>query len=129
MNLHGIAGPIVAAINPWLRVEADISIGYEIAPGGKQIPQYKRFRDIRLQWQSLTNSDVKQLQGLNISTDCRAAYVDGKFDGVVRPLSRGGDLIYLPDNSVWLVSHTLEDWFTTAGWVKIALTRQNQKAR
>lgn len=41
MNLHGIAGPIVAAVNPWTPVSVQISTGpAATGPSGRQTPGY-----------------------------------------------------------------------------------------
>lgn len=77
------------------------------------------------QVQPLTNRDLQQLEGLNLGGEKRAVYVTGEIDGVVRVRLRGGDLIDLPDGSVWLVNQTVEDFNATAGWTKFCITLQD----
>ena len=125
MNLHSIVGPCVAAVNPWLTASIQRSTGYTTADDGSRVPTYQT-ASVKAQVQALTYSDLQQINGLNIQGERRAMYLDGSWDGVVRVDGRGGDLITLPDGSVWLVAQVLEDWSSTAGWVKVCVTRQNQ---
>lgn len=74
------------------------------------------------QVQALQYRDIQMLEGLNIQGVERAIYVSGRVDGVIRPDNKGGDLIIMPDGTVWLVSLVLEYWPT---WCKFAVTRQN----
>ncbi len=80
---------------------------------------------ILAQVQPLTNRDLQQIEGLNLGGDKKAIYVTGDIEGVVRVRLKGGDLIDLPDGSVWLVNQTLESFDTTAGWTKFCITLQD----
>jgi hypothetical protein len=80
---------------------------------------------ILAQVQPLTWRDLQQLDGLNLNGDRRGLYVSGDLNGVVRVALKGGDLVTLPDGSVWLVVQQLEGWNMTAGWTKAALVLQN----
>ena len=77
------------------------------------------------QVQPFTWRDLQQLEGLNLNGDRRGIYVSGDLNGVVRVTLKGGDLITLPDASVWLVVQQLEGWNLTAGWTKAAIVLQN----
>ena len=77
------------------------------------------------QVQALSGRDLRQAEGLNLQGDVRALYINGSLDGVVRPLLKGGDLVTLPDGTVWLVSTTSEPWNLSAGWTKAIITLQN----
>lgn len=123
MNLHAVVAPLISAVNPWLAATIRRSAGYATADDGTQIPAYTTSK-VRAQVQALTYDDLRQIDGLNIQGERRAIYLDGSWDGVVRVDGRGGDLITLPDGSVWLVAQVLEDWSSTAGWVKVCATRQ-----
>ena len=46
-------------------------------------------------------------------------------EGLLRDENDGGDLVTLPDGSVWLVAMLLEDFSLTSGWAKAAITRQD----
>lgn len=127
MNLHALAGPIVASVNPWAEAIYRQSAGPATTRSdGVRTPNYAAGVEVRVQKQALTFKDLEQLSGLNIQGEKAAMYVDGDWKGVARPDMRGGDLITLTaDGSVWLVSQVLENWASTAGWTKVAVTRQN----
>lgn len=78
-----------------------------------------------MQVQPMTNRDLLQLEGLNLGGEKKAVYTSGDVAGVVRVELKGGDLLDLPDGSVWLVNQTLEDFNLTAGWTKFAITLQD----
>jgi hypothetical protein len=125
MNLHAIAGPIVAAINPPISGQYKKSSGYTTDDDGSQVPVYADPIDITVQKQPLSSRDLMQLDGLNLNGEKCAMYVTGNIGAVSRPDARGGDLITLSDGSVWLVAQELENWYLSSGWVKVAATRQN----
>lgn len=80
---------------------------------------------ILAQVQPLSNRDLQQIEGLNLGGDKKAVYVNGNVDGVVRVWLKGGDLVDLPDGSVWLVNQSLESFDLTAGWTKFLITLQD----
>jgi hypothetical protein len=124
VNLHGIVGPIVAAVNPWVTASIQVSTGYTTSGDGSRVPGYAAPVPVQAQVQALQYNDIVQLDGLNIQGERRAMYLDGDWEGVVRQDGKGGDLITLPNGSIWLVALVLENWSTSAGWVKVAVTRQ-----
>ncbi|WP_233874047.1 hypothetical protein [Paraburkholderia adhaesiva] len=128
MNLHGVVGPCVAAVNPWLTVTLAASTGYTTAPDGRRTPAYAEPVPVLAQVQALTLRDLLQLDGLNLQGERRALYLNGNWQGVLRPEVKGGDLVTLPDGSdsgsLWLVALVLENWWLTDGWCKCAVTRQ-----
>ncbi|RQR70525.1 MULTISPECIES: hypothetical protein [unclassified Burkholderia] len=124
MNLHGIAAPCVAAVNPWVTVSLQASSGYTTTPDGTRTPISADPVTMAAQVQSLTYKDLVQLDGLNIQGEQLALYLYGNWQGVLRPEIRGGDLVTLPDDSLWLVTHVLENWSLTSNWRKVAITRQ-----
>jgi hypothetical protein len=125
MNLHNIVGPCVAAVNPWVTATYKQSTGYATNPDGTRAPSYATPVSIQVQMQALQYRDLMQLEGLNIQGVRQAMYINGNIEGVDRASQRGGDLITLPDNSVWLVALVLEDWYGTDGWTKVAVTKQD----
>ena len=130
MNLHGIVGPCVAAVNPWVTVMIQASAGYTTAADGKRTPLYAPAVPVLAQMQSLQFRDLVQLDGLNLQGERRALYLNGNWQGVLRPEVKGGDLVTLPrgpddpQGSLWLVALVLENWWLTDGWCKCAITRQ-----
>lgn len=130
-------------LQPWQTVSgagvADRTMIVEQLAGAKgKVGTYRVTRDqtvgsvalstsvrILAQVQPLTNRDLLQLEGLNLGGDKKAVYVTGDVEGVIRVRLKGGDLVDLPDGSVWLVNQTLESFDTTAGWTKFAITLQD----
>jgi len=74
------------------------------------------------QVQSLTYTDLTQIDGLNIQGVRRAIYINGEVDGLVRSENKGGDIITTPNGEVWLVVLVLEYW---PDWTKCVVTLQN----
>jgi hypothetical protein len=77
------------------------------------------------QVQALTGSDLRHMDALNIQGSHRSLYASTLIRGIVRPKLAGGDLIVLPDGSVWLVTQSGEPFFSTADWEKVIITLQN----
>lgn len=80
---------------------------------------------LRAQVQALTYKDLQQISGINLNGTRRAIYLQGKLDGVVRSLEKGGDLISIASGAnagEWLVGMVLEQW---QDWCKVAATLQN----
>lgn len=125
MNLSGIVGGYVASINPWVTASIQISQGYTTNPDGDRVPAYAPAVSLQVQMQAMTYRDLMQVDGLNINGEKRAMYINGTYEGVARPDGRGGDLVTLPDSSVWLVVQVLENWGYQDGWTKVAVVKQN----
>jgi hypothetical protein len=125
MNLHAIVVGAISAINPIMTVSIQRSTGYTTGPDGDRIPTYAAPVSAQAQIQSLQYNDMVQIDGLNIQGERRAIYLNGNWEGLVRSDQKGGDLVTLPDGTVWLVALVLENWADRDGWVKICVTRQN----
>ena len=125
MNLHAIAGPIIAAVSPPQLLSFQTSTGYTTNPDGSQVPAYSTPTQIWCDVQPLQFGDLRQMEGLNIQGERRIVFLSGNAQGAVRPLARGGDLVTLPDGTVWLVAYVFEDWYAVNGWQKICITLQN----
>lgn len=125
MDLHGLASGAVGVVNPFVPATIQISTGYTVAGTGKQVPTYSSV-DVSAQVQALSYKDLQQLDGINMNGTRRAIYVRGKFDSVVRPTRKGGDLVTITDGvnaGVWLTAMVLEQW---PDWCKLAVTLQNE---
>ena len=125
MNLHNIAGNYVAAVNPWVIAQYQQSTGSTISPDGTRVPSYAPVVSVQVQKQPLQYRELVQIEGLNINGEKVAFYVNGDWQGVIRPNGKGGDLITLPNGSVWLVVMLLENWSETDSWSKVACVLQN----
>lgn len=127
MNLHGIVSGAIGTINPFIMATIQMSDGYTIVPGGKQTPQYLPDIDQLVQVQALQYNDLMQLDGLNIQGERRAIYLNGFWSGVIRPDSKGGDLLTFPETPggrprLWLVVFVFEHW---PDWSKLCVTLQD----
>lgn len=128
MNLHAIAGPIVGAVNPSVQITVKVSAGYTTQSDGTRVPSYTLYSNVSAQVQSLTFRDLQQIDGLNLQGTRRAIYLNGDIEGIVRASNRGGDLIVMPDGTVWLVAMVLESWGapgSTDAWCKVVATLQD----
>ncbi len=125
MNLHQIASQYTSAVNPWITATIQVSTGFTTDANFIRVPSYAAPVSAQVQMQSLTYNDLKQIDGLNLQGERRAMYLNGGWDGIVRQDQKGGDLITLPNGTVWLVAMVLEDWSDLNNWVKLCVTRQN----
>lgn len=133
MNLHAIAGPIVAAVNPMIPGELSRSTGYVTAATGKREPSYAAAETIDMQVQGLTGQELRLVESLNIQGVKRAIHLPGDVQGVDRAKGTGGDLIRFGSGSrvpaglrgtVWLVTLVMETW-DTGNWCRVAAVKQN----
>ena len=129
MDLRGIANQVSNVVNGNILVSLQLSDGYTTGAGARQVPAYKTPLTGPAQVQALDNSDLKKMEGLNIQGDIRALYMYGNLAGVIRPDSRGGDLITIPAGpgvvaalvGQWLVTKVLESW---SSWTKVCIVKQ-----
>lgn len=122
MNLHNIVSGAVGIVNPHSPGEIRISVGYDIAPSGKQVPRYIT-TPVTAQIQPLTFTDLQHTNGLNIQGMLKAAYVNGNFNAVNRPRQQGGDLLII-NGEEWLIVQILEEW---PNWCKFTVTLQRRE--
>lgn len=125
MNLHSIVSGVIGAINPQMCVTVQLSTGETTNPDGSEVPVYADPVTVLAQVQPLSASDLRHMDMLNLQGTHRAIYINGPIRGAVRSSLRGGDLVTLPDGSVYLVTQPLENWFETSGWTKCVMTLQN----
>ena len=127
MDLRGIANQVSNCVNGNIIVMLQTSAGWTAGSGQRQVPQYNPSISGPAQIQALDGSDLKQLEGLNIQGAIRALYMYGNLAGVIRPDSKGGDLIVigapapLSLRGTWLTVKALESWDT---WTKVCIVKQ-----
>lgn len=130
MDLRGMANAASNTVNPNIIVTVKVSSGYTSDPNTyKQVPQYADPVTGPAQLQALDGSDLKQIDGMNMSGVLRAIYLRGVLAGVIRPDSKGGDLIAIAAQpgvpalyvGTWLVVKVLEGWPL---WTKAAINFQ-----
>lgn len=126
MNLHGIAGPIISAINPMTPAVLQISSGALTNPDGTRSAKYLQpASNVSAQVQPMSYKDLAQTDGLNMQGTRVAIYVSGEVDAIVRVNKKGGDLVTISDGphcGVYLTALVMEQW---PDWVKFAATLQN----
>lgn len=128
MDLRGIANQASNTVNLNIQVMLRTSSGYMIGAGQRQVPLYNDPLTGPAQIQALDNSDLKQIDGLNIQGAIRALYMFGSLAGVIRPDSKGGDIVTitapapLPLQGTWLIVKALESW---PNWTKVVIVKQN----
>jgi len=124
MDLQGLANPVAESVNPNVLVTVRASRGYAFGGTGlRQMPQYNPAVTGYAQVQELTSSELRQVEALNIQGVMRAIYFRGKLNGVIRPESKGGDLVTI-GTETFLVVKTLEQWPT---WSKALIVLQEPK--
>lgn len=126
MNLHGLVTPAIGSVNPFIAGTVKVSTGSTTGASGKRTPTYETFENVQMQVQALTFKDLQMLDGLNLNGTRRAIYMNGRADGVVRSLMKGGDLIEIATGvnaGTWLIAQMLEQW---PDWCKAAVTLQNE---
>ncbi len=109
MNLRNIVRNAVTTINPDISAVVKVSNGWQTLPTGKRVPQYLPDKTVKIQFQPMSNEDVKQLDGMNLSGIIQSIHVDGNYYGVNRGDQRGGD-IFIVNGKKWMVVKVLELW-------------------
>lgn len=123
MNLRIAANGATQSINPNIDIRIIRQAGYVTTEDYSRYPRYEIGSLQSSQVQQLTASELRQIEGLNISTETRGIYLYGTASGVTRAGQNGGDIIVLPDLTQWLVTSVLEQW---PDWVKVSITRQTK---
>lgn len=125
MNLRGLTASVVTAVNLKTPLILQRNVGWYTDPSGKRTAKFAPAFGLWGQVQALTFRDLVQTEGLNLQGTRRAIYLENNYDGAVRVSEKGGDIIAMPDGTVWLVALVLETW---KHWCKVAVTLQNQVA-
>jgi len=126
MNLHGMAGPIVGAVNPQIPVTVKVSTGSVVDAAGKRTPTYAPDVTLLGQVQPVSWRDIQMIEGLNLQGVRWKIYLNGQVDGLVRPERKGGDLVVIRTGrhqGTWLVAVVLEQY---PDWVCAGITQQNE---
>lgn len=134
LNLHAVVNNAIGRIHPHIQATLYQSLGQENRKG-VIIPKYAKGIAIEAQMQSESASTLFHTNRIGQEEETRKLYLysdasmQTKVAGIVRPLSRNGDIIYIPDtngsfdNTWWLVIAVIED-FTRSGWASVRATLQ-----
>ena len=120
MNLNNLASSLIGAVNPLISATLTPSSGYSTAPDGSQVPAYGAPVTASVQVQQLTTRDLATLAALNIQGNFRKVWMNGNWNGIVRPEGKGGDLLAFNGQN-WLVVQVLEQW---PDWTSVAVSLQ-----
>lgn len=127
MDLRTLANSVSNSINPNMVISVQASSGYTIGGGLKQVPTYAAAFDAFGQVQALDGTELKQLDNLNLQGVLRSIYIRGPLAGIIRPATKGGDLVTIADpaplqfRGIWLVVKVFETWPL---WTKCAICLQ-----
>ena len=122
MNLHGLVASAIGAINPLVSVKIQVSTGYSTNADFSRSPSYAAGVTVQGQVQALEYNDIIQADSLQIQGVRRKLYINGEVDGLVRAENKGGDLVTLPDGTVWKVAMIAEAW---PDWTCAIITLQD----
>ena len=120
MDLRSVSNAASNVVNGNVMVTVQRSTGYTIGAGLNQIPSYDTPVMGPAQIQALDGADLRHVDDLNIQGVLRVIYLRGCLAGVIRPDSKGGDLVTF-DGHDWLVVKILEHWPT---WTKAVIVMQ-----
>ena len=122
IKVRSIANTAIQSVNPDLPATLIANEGYEIIPGGKQVPKFTSY-DIRAQMQSLSTQDLEHLGVINQQGEFIYCYVKGQIEAICRAKHKGSDKISFvaygeSEPSEWLVTKVIESY---SSWVKVLL--------
>jgi len=125
MNLRGLANKYTRLTNNNIQVNWVQSTGYVTDSAGKRVPTTITLT-VEAQVQALSTSDLKHIDGLNITGVMRTVYLYGNAAGVVRADQIGGDILRFPEvpNGTirnWLITQVVETW---SDWCHVIVTLQ-----
>lgn len=136
LNLHGLVRGAISAIHPEVPATLYQSQGQTTGPGGEIRAVYAPGRAVSAQIQSEGPSVLAQVDRVGQEEVSRKFYLFSdpepgqRVAGIVRPLSRNGDMLHLAEagqgaeaGTWWLVEATIED-FSRSGWVSVRATLQ-----
>lgn len=126
INLHAIVRGNITAVHPDETVTLYRSTGQD-SELGRITPTYAAPQVIQAQIQSLGADELARQEAVNITSHTCKAYLFADRTmppaGLIRPISRNGDMIQRADGSWWLVTGAAED-FSDVGWVCVNITQQ-----
>ena len=125
MNIRGIANKYIQVTNKNQLINWVQSNGYVTDDAGKRTPKTLTLT-VEAQIQALSATDLKHIDGLNITGVMRSVYMYGNAAGVVRADQIGGDILVFPEvpggcNKNWLINQVIETW---SDWCHVIVTLQ-----
>lgn len=125
MNLRGLVNKYTQVTNKNIQINWIQSTGYKTNDAGKRVPTTMTLT-VDAQIQALSATDLKHIDGLNITGVMRTVYMYGQAAGVIRADQIGGDILVFPEccggeNKNWLITQVMENW---PGWCRVIVTLQ-----
>ena len=125
MNIRGIANKYIQVPNKNQFINWVQSNGYVTDDAGNRTPMTLTLT-VEAQIQALSATDLKHIDGLNITGVMRSVYMYGNAAGVVRADQIGGDILVFPEvpggcNKNWLINQVIETW---SDWCHVIVTLQ-----
>ncbi len=120
MNLYDLASSLITAVNPLTAATLTASTGYTTNADGSRTPNYAAPVSASIQVQSLTTRELSQMDGLNIQGNLRKVWMDGDWNGIVRPQGKGADLLSFNSQN-WLIVEVIEQW---PEWTSVVVALQ-----
>lgn len=122
MNLHGIAGPMVGIVNPFVPAQLLVSTGYTKNADGSTAPSYAAPKDIRVQAQELSFKELQHVENLNLQGILKSIYCPGAVQAVNRLAGTGGDKIVIAGDTYLAVaiSEAWPDWCRVIGQLQVS---------
>ena len=125
MNLRAIANKYTQVTNQNISINWIQSNGYTTDDAGRRTPETLTLT-VKAQIQAISTSDLKHIDGLNISNVMRTVYMYGNVAGIVSADQLGGDVLVFPEvpgtcNKNWLVTQVIETW---PEWCHVIATLQ-----
>ena len=125
MNLRSLVNPFTQTTNCNQEINWIQSTGYITNDAGKRTPTTITLT-VQAQVQALSATDLKHIDGLNITGVMRSVYMYGNAAGVVRVDQIGGDILVFPEvpggtPRNWLVTQVMETW---SDWCRVIVNLQ-----
>lgn len=68
--------------------------------------------------------DIQMMEGLNLQGTRKKIWLYGRFDGLIRPNNKGGDIITAQNGDIYLVAMVAEQWDNNV-WCSVFATLQD----
>ena len=125
-NVRALANKYIQVTNPNQKINWIQSNGYVTDDAGKRTPKTITLT-VDAQVQALSATDLKHIDGLNITGIMRSVYMYGNAAGVVRVDQLGGDILVFPEapgccNRNRLITQVMETW---SDWCHVIVTLQD----
>lgn len=125
IKVRAIANSAIQVVNKNLPATLIANEGFEIIPGGKQVPKLASY-EISVQMQSLSTQDLEHLGVINQQGEFIYCYARGQIEAIRRAKDKGADKVNFvaygeSEPSEWLVTKVIESY---PSWVKVLLWRQ-----